>query len=142
MGIPKDQLLRDVDNFAQENGLTDIVALLRKGALIAQSPNTIDNISELSEDDCEVLRSEKTHRWRHPKILYFTIVMNSIAAAIRGWDQTGTYLGHRTEARIPIANVEVKGPMEQTYLSLTRSEFHSQELRALPQGPVLETHGS
>lgn len=131
-----------MENFARENGLNDIVPLLQKGALVSQNPNSIDNISELDEDDCEVLRNEKTHRWKHPKILYFTIVMNSIAAAIRGWDQTGTYLGHRTEKRIPIANVEVKDPMEQTCLSLKRSEFLTQELRALPQGPVLKTHGS
>ena len=31
-----------------------------------------------------------THRWRHPRILYFTIILNSIAAAIQGWDQTGS----------------------------------------------------
>jgi len=30
------------------------------------------------------------HRWRQPWALYMTIVLNSIAAAIQGWDQTGS----------------------------------------------------
>lgn len=33
---------------------------------------------------------ERDHRWHHPKILYFTVILNSIAAAIQGWDQTGS----------------------------------------------------
>lgn len=88
-GIPKDQLLRDVEIFATEYEITDVLPLLRKGALVAQNPHHIDNIHELDEEDRRVLREETTHRWRHPKILYFTIVLNSIAAAVQGWDQTG-----------------------------------------------------
>jgi hypothetical protein len=62
---------------------------LRKGALVAQSPGHIENITELDEADRQSLREEVTRRWKHPRILYFTIVLNSIAAAIQGWDQTG-----------------------------------------------------
>lgn len=62
---------------------------LRKGALVAQSPANIDRISELDDADRESLREEVTHKWKHPRILYFTIILNSIAAAIQGWDQTG-----------------------------------------------------
>jgi hypothetical protein len=72
--------------------------------LVAQSPNAVDNISELSEDERQILRNEKTHRWKHPKILYFTIIMNSIAAAIRGWDQTGTTLQRQETS---IADIEI-----------------------------------
>jgi hypothetical protein len=60
---------------------------LRKGALAAQSPGAIDQIFELDEAERQFLREEVTHRWKHPKILYFTIILNSIAAAIQGWDQ-------------------------------------------------------
>lgn len=88
-GIPKDQLLEDVDNFATSNGLTDIQDILRKGALVAQAPHAIEHIVELDETDRTILRNEVTHRWRHPRTLYFTIVLNSIAAAIQGWDQVG-----------------------------------------------------
>jgi hypothetical protein len=82
--------MADVETFAAQNNMRDIIELLRKGALVAQSPYMIDRIVELTEDERESLRNEVTHRWRHPKILYFTIILNSIAAAIQGWDQTGS----------------------------------------------------
>jgi hypothetical protein len=90
IGIPRAKLLADVENYAQEQNLQDVLPLLRKGALVAQSPHLFENIPELDENDREKLREEILHRWRHPKILYFTIVLNSIAAAIQGWDQTGS----------------------------------------------------
>lgn len=88
-GIPKEQLLQDVEDFARENDITDILPVLRKGALVAQSPHNTDRIHELDDEDRRILQEEKTHRWRHPRTLYFTIILNSIAAAIQGWDQTG-----------------------------------------------------
>ncbi|CAL5870582.1 uncharacterized protein PFLUO_LOCUS4821 [Penicillium psychrofluorescens] len=89
LGIPKDRLLQDVAQFSHEHGLTgNTEALLIKGALVAQSPSELETISELDTEDVQALHDEQAHRWRHPKILYFTIIMNSIAAAIRGWDQT------------------------------------------------------
>ncbi|KAG9769660.1 Polyol transporter 5 [Exophiala dermatitidis] len=90
VGIPREQLLQDVENYASENQLTDILPLLRKGALVAQSPHAIEHIPDLDESERQLLREEVTHRWKHPKTLYFTIVLNSIAAAIQGWDQTGS----------------------------------------------------
>lgn len=90
MGIPRERLLQDVENYASENQLTDILPLLRKGALVAQSPHAIEHIPDLDESERQLLREEVTHRWKHPKTLYFTIVLNSIAAAIQGWDQTGS----------------------------------------------------
>lgn len=90
IGVPKDQLLQDVEEFAAEYNLTDILPYLKKGALVAQSPSHIESITELDDADRQSLREEVTHRWKHPRILYFTIVLNSIAAAIQGWDQTGS----------------------------------------------------
>ena len=78
-----------MESFADEFQLTEILPLLKKGALVAQSPHDIDHIDELDDEDRRVLREETSHKWRHPKTLYFTIVLNSIAAAIQGWDQTG-----------------------------------------------------
>ena len=92
VGIPKEQLIQDVEQFATEFNLVDIVPMLIKGALVAQSPGGIDSITELDEADRQVLREEVTHKWKHPRILYFTIILNSIAAAIQGWDQTGRFL--------------------------------------------------
>jgi len=57
--------------------------------LVAQNPTQIDTITELDDADREALLIERTKRWHHPKMLYFTIILNSIAAAIQGWDQTG-----------------------------------------------------
>jgi len=86
VGIPKEELLRDVEVYAHVHQLTEHLPLLKKGALVAQNPNQFENIEELDEEDIQVLRSEKTYRWRHPKMLYFTIALNSIGAAIQEWD--------------------------------------------------------
>lgn len=90
LGISKDRLYRDVEVFAESHGLTDITTIMQKGALAAQNPRAIEQMPEFDEDDRVILRKEITNRWAHPKILYFTIVLNSIAAAIQGWDQTGS----------------------------------------------------
>ncbi|KAK3678994.1 hypothetical protein LTR78_001447 [Recurvomyces mirabilis] len=90
LGIPKHQLLADVDSFATKYGMQEQISLLRKGALVAQNPADFENIVELDDADREALRTEITHRWKHPWSLYFTIILNSIAAAIQGWDQTGS----------------------------------------------------
>jgi hypothetical protein len=90
VGISKEQLLQDVETFAQEFGLVAEVELLKKGALVAQDPRNADALPELDDEDRRVLREEVTHKWRQPRMLYFTIILNSIAAAIQGWDQTGS----------------------------------------------------
>ncbi|KAL5387436.1 hypothetical protein DPSP01_003659 [Paraphaeosphaeria sporulosa] len=90
VGLSKEQLIADVEGFAREHQLEDITPLLIKGALAAQAPALIDEIEELDENDRICLREEITHRWKLPKILYATIILNSIAAAIQGWDQTGS----------------------------------------------------
>lgn len=89
MGIPKAQLFRDVDDFATKYDLQDLKPILLKGALVAQAPSHIDRIVELDDEDRRVLYEEVTHKWKHPRALYMTIFLNSVAAAIQGWDQTG-----------------------------------------------------
>lgn len=68
-----------------------MVELLKKGALVAQSPRNVDSIVELDDEDRRVLHEEVTNKWKQPRMLYFTIGLNSIAAAIQGWDQTGEF---------------------------------------------------
>ncbi|KAH7081556.1 hypothetical protein BKA63DRAFT_462749 [Paraphoma chrysanthemicola] len=89
-GLAKDALLADVEQYVHENGLNDALPYFVKGALVAQSPDRFETITELDADDHHVLMIEKEHRWRHPKALYLTILLNSISAAIQGWDQTGS----------------------------------------------------
>ncbi|CAO2647249.1 Nn.00g081710.m01.CDS01 [Neocucurbitaria sp. VM-36] len=88
--IPREQLLADVRAFAKENQLEDVEPLLIKGALVAQSPALFEELEDLDDADRLAVREEITHRFKLPKTLYFTIILNSIAAAIQGWDQTGS----------------------------------------------------
>ncbi|ERT00947.1 hypothetical protein HMPREF1624_02182 [Sporothrix schenckii ATCC 58251] len=89
--IPREQLLADVARFREEKGLPeDILPYLQKGALVAKNPARFESLEELDETDKEHIRNEVLHRWRHPWALYYTIVLNSIAAAIQGWDQTAS----------------------------------------------------
>lgn len=93
--ISREQLMSNVQQYAQEHELLDIVPLLRKGAIAGQNPDDAVNpgklevVGELDADDREVLVVERTSRWKQPRALYYTIILNSIAAAIQGWDQTG-----------------------------------------------------
>lgn len=61
-GIPHDKLLQQVETFAQEYEMTDIVGHLRKGALLAQNPAQFETIDELDESDREVIQREKTRK--------------------------------------------------------------------------------
>jgi hypothetical protein len=88
--IPKDQLIADVRSFAKEHSLEEVESLLVKGALFAQSPLLSEEIEELDEVDRRAIREEFSDRFKLPRMLYFTIILNSVAAAIQGWDQTGS----------------------------------------------------
>ncbi|KAK1987866.1 hypothetical protein LZ30DRAFT_579312 [Colletotrichum cereale] len=93
LGIPRVDLLRDVDAFAEEKGLQEYIPILRKGALVAQDPTgyeEIDGAEALDQTEIQVLRDEVLHKWRIPRILYLTIITCSIGAAVQGWDQTGS----------------------------------------------------
>lgn len=81
--------MSDVEHFATEAGLQDRVHVLKKGALVAQDPANYENL-DLDEDEKAALRMEVTRKWKHPSLLYVTIVICSIGAAVQGWDQTGS----------------------------------------------------
>lgn len=85
IGVPYETLMRDVEDFAREHDLEDIIDHLKKGALVAQDPNGFDNIEMLVEEDKQHLRFEKQHKWKHPLQLYVTIIVCSIGAAVQGW---------------------------------------------------------
>jgi len=90
LGIPKAELIADVKAFAKEYQLEDAEDLLIKGALVAQSPALFEELEDLDDADRNAIREEITHRFKLPRILYVTVILNSIAAAIQGWDQTGS----------------------------------------------------
>ncbi len=86
--LTREELFANVTRFREEKGLPeDILPLLKKGALVAQNPAAFETLDELDEGEKQALREEVTHRWKHPWALYYTIILNSIAAAIQGWDQ-------------------------------------------------------
>lgn len=92
-GIPREQLMRDVEAFAEYRGLQEHVGLLKKGALVAQNPTevaAIDGPEKLTQAECDAIEMERTHRWRMPMRLFLTIATCSIGAAVQGWDQTGS----------------------------------------------------
>ncbi|TGJ85469.1 hypothetical protein E0Z10_g3288 [Xylaria hypoxylon] len=92
-GIPREQLLSEVEEFAHANGLDEYVAILRKGALVAQDPTCFEDIQgseALDEAEIYALKREITHKWSAPRTLYLTIITCSIGAAVQGWDQEGS----------------------------------------------------
>lgn len=92
-GIPREQLMTDVESFASRHGLTEHTLLLKKGALIAQNPaeaHNIDGDEKLTSHELNILEREVTHKWHMPARLFITIATCSIGAAVQGWDQTGS----------------------------------------------------
>jgi len=89
-GIPQDQLLTEVETFARDKNLEDKTSILKKGALVAQDPAGFESLTQLDENEKDILRREVAHRWSHPMALYWTIIICSIGAAVQGWDQTGS----------------------------------------------------
>nr|POE72260.1 monosaccharide-sensing protein 3 [Quercus suber] len=89
-GISRGTLMRNVEQFAVDYNLTDVIPLLKKGASIAQNPAAWDEVEGLEEFEHEALRNEVLHKWRQPRALYYTIILCSIGAAVQGWDQTGS----------------------------------------------------
>ncbi|KAF8808916.1 sugar transporter [Phlegmacium glaucopus] len=89
-GIPRAKLLQQVEAFLEEKGLEDKLDLFQKAALLAQNPKDFEELPELTEKDRAIIRRETTHKWSQPRDLYLTVVICSLAAAVQGWDQTGT----------------------------------------------------
>lgn len=105
-------MLADVDSFAKENGFEEIRPLLVKGALIARDPPSFASVADMSEEEKLAISNEVLHKWRQPKLLYFTIILCSIGAAVQGWDQTGSNganLSFPDALGIPISNTLADG---------------------------------
>jgi hypothetical protein len=81
--LTKAQVLRDVEEFAQEHQLTHILPELRKGALVARDPGEFESVPDLTGVELGALRDEVLHKWRQPWALYFTIILCSVGAAVQ-----------------------------------------------------------
>ncbi|KAG6360786.1 hypothetical protein INS49_011853 [Diaporthe citri] len=92
-GIPKHELMAQVEDFADEKCLAEYTDLLKKGALIAQDPENYEGIpgeNQLTQDECDALQAEVHHKWRVPRMLFVTMITCSIGACVQGWDQEGS----------------------------------------------------
>ncbi|KAK0195228.1 hypothetical protein F5146DRAFT_996907 [Armillaria mellea] len=87
-GLSHEQLIQDAKDFASHYGLDDISLELQKGALVAQDTTLFETLPLLDEDDRIALRRELTHRWDQPKMLYYLVILCSVAAAVQGMDET------------------------------------------------------
>lgn len=77
--------MRDVEEFANDAGLSEATDLLKKGALVARDPHNYESVEGITEEEKTHIRNETEHKWRHPKALYITIAVCSIGAAVQGW---------------------------------------------------------
>lgn len=92
-GLSYDSLMENVEQFAEKRGLQEHLPVLRRGALVAQNPDSYEEITgpnAPTPEEIAGLREEKEHKWRMPRKLFFTIAICSIGAAVQGWDQTGS----------------------------------------------------
>lgn len=83
-GVSHEQLMADATIFASTHGLAEYTETIQKGALVAQDPTAFESLPLLTENDRVALRREITHKWDQPAMLYYLVVMCSIAAAVQG----------------------------------------------------------
>ncbi|KAH9934522.1 uncharacterized protein BXZ73DRAFT_89586 [Epithele typhae] len=87
-GLSQERLLADAATFARAHGLEAYTEAIQKGALVAQDPVAFEGLSMLTDEDKRVLRREFTHKWDQPFMLYYLVVMCSVAAAVQGMDES------------------------------------------------------
>jgi hypothetical protein len=105
--LSNEEVMKDVQDFANTNGFPEMTEILIKGALVAKDPPAFESVPGLSEGEKDAIRNEVLHKWRQPKSLYFTIILCSVGAAVQGWDQTGSNganLSFPDALGIPVAN--------------------------------------
>lgn len=72
VGIPKEDLFDQVSRFCVDHGLQDEEVTFRKGALVAQNPESFENIEELDEDDKHYLRRDVTRAFGNLHLYQFS----------------------------------------------------------------------
>ncbi|KAG7544309.1 hypothetical protein FFLO_03270 [Filobasidium floriforme] len=88
--ISSDQMLRDVDQFVDEYGLSEHRDLFKRGALVARDPMSRETLMALPDDEKEALVYETNHKWAGSWGLWYTVFICATGAATQGWDQTGS----------------------------------------------------
>ncbi|WFD17819.1 hypothetical protein MCAP1_000028 [Malassezia caprae] len=90
LGLTAEQIEHKVQDFVSSKGLEEYHDVFLKGAFCAQAQASgdYDSIPILTEDDRQILASEKEHRWHQPAMLYWLAICCSIAAAVQGADES------------------------------------------------------
>jgi hypothetical protein len=122
--------MRSAEKFAADNDLNDILPLLKKGALAAQNPAEVATMDDFTDEEKEIFQEELTHKWRQPKILYITIILNSVAGMHVSLLLISRIL---TPRQLPSKDGIKLVPTERTCLFLQ----HSVSLRVVPSAKLL-----
>lgn len=72
-GIPREQLLEDVESFCKRYNLEDHLDDFKKGALVSQNPAAAQDLTELTDEEKRILLREHTHKWDQPFALYWLV---------------------------------------------------------------------
>jgi hypothetical protein len=120
-GMTEQEVIRDVNVWVEEKGLAEYRDEFQKGALIArvgQRDDGFEYVSQLNEEEKELLRHEITHRWDHPFMLYFLVVLCAGSAIVQGMDQTA------------VNGAQVRSPISKLSFLLTNIACSSTTLRS------------
>ncbi|KAJ8696572.1 hypothetical protein PTI98_006432 [Pleurotus ostreatus] len=123
-GIPQEQVMDDAEAFAKKYGLGELSDVFRKAALVAQDPLGFETLPHLTDEDRDCLRREVTHRWDQPKMLYYLVILCSVAAAVQGMDETvvnGAQLFYASQFHIDPSVGGAAGGRNQWLLGLVNS---------------------
>lgn len=78
-----------VRTFVDQYNLTPWSGIFHKASIILQGDLPLERIDNLTHTELQALQNEVQRKWQQPKMLYFTILVCSIAAIEQGWAQTG-----------------------------------------------------
>lgn len=151
-GMSEEEVIRDVDAWVVEKGLAEYQEVFRKGALIArvgQREDGFEYVGQLNEEEKGLLRHEITHRWDHPFMLYFLVVLCAGSAIVQGMDQTAVN-GAQVLPSLPVPLFVWRGVMMDGWmlslpaaLLLRRIQHHKRMAARPPQRravPLLRPH--
>ena len=80
----EDECVRDADAFAKEHGFENDRVPLVKGALVSRDPTNFAHVSGITEEEKTAIANEVLHKWRQPRVLYFTVILCSFGAVVQG----------------------------------------------------------
>lgn len=81
--LSNETIAQDATTFAETHGLTHMIPLLIRGALVAKDPALFEQVPGITEDEKQSIRNEVLHKWRQSRGLYITVALTCIGAAVQ-----------------------------------------------------------